>query len=368
MKILVIGHSLVVDSNRKFWSVMANTQHADVTLVVPEKWKSNLVNEIAYSFNQEIDHNINNIPLPVHFKGNGSFYFFHILKLYKILCSQKFDAIIVTQETWSLSAFQLGLLKYFSKNRTTLAYLSLCQNLKKKKLSFAHPFERIVTSFYHKLFYCDSSIRDVLAWKKIKNPTAYWPFSYDGDLYEKKITSKPPLLRLGYLGRLSQEKGIQTLLDAFEQIKKEIPSELVIAGNGPLKDKMNTPGIRFLGTIPHNKAHLFYHEIDLFILPSMTMPFWKEQFGRVIIEAVASGKPVIGSNSGAIPEVLSHIGLDTIFQEGNTQSLIEQIKTVWQRMNGSNWEHEFEKFYEKNQRFSHVSVAQKLLEDIKERC
>lgn len=364
MKILVIGHSLVIDSNRKFWSVMARTQEADVTLVIPHQWKSNLINQITYSYNSETDASLNNITLPVRFKGNASFYFFVFFKLYQILNAKKYDAIIVTQETWSLSAFQVGLLKYFSKNKKANAYLSICQNIKKNKLRFLHPFERLVTSFYHKMFYCDSSICDVLTWKKIKNPTLYWPFSYDEELYQKTISLNPSPLRLGYLGRLSHEKGIQTLLEAFTLLRKKMPIELVIAGNGPLKAELAGEGIRFLGTIPHSKAHLFYKDIDLFILPSLTTSFWKEQFGRVIIEAVASGKAVIGSNSGAIPEVLAQIGLKTIFEEGNTQSLIEQILLVEKKMNEASWDLEFEKFYQNNQKFSHTSVARQLCCDL----
>jgi glycosyltransferase involved in cell wall biosynthesis len=366
MKILVVGHSLVVDSNRKFWSVMAGTQNTEVTLILPEKWNSNLVNEVSYTLNPEIDKNIKNAPIPVYFKGNGSLYFYHLIKFFKLLNSTKFDAIIVTQETWSFSALQLGVLKTFTKNRRTNAYLSLCQNIKKEKLKFAHPLERFITSFYKKIFYCETAICDVLTWKKINNPTAYWPFSFDGELYHKTVSQleTQKTLRLGYIGRLSEEKGIDTLLTAFEKLKKEMPIELTVAGNGPLKDKMSGDGIKFLGTIPHNKAHLFYQDVDIIILPSKTTTFWKEQFGRVIIEAVASGKPVIGSTSGAIPEVLSHIGIKNIFHEGNAEALAEQIRLLSNQMKKNEWPQIFDEYYKNNQQFSHASVAKKLFAEI----
>ncbi len=53
---------------------------------------------------------------------------------------------------------------------------------------------------------------------------------------------------------------------------------------------------------------MFMNAIDVFVLPSRTTPRWKEQFGRVIIEAQACGTPVIGSDSGAIPEVVGKGG------------------------------------------------------------
>jgi glycosyltransferase involved in cell wall biosynthesis len=93
-----------------------------------------------------------------------------------------------------------------------------------------------------------------------------------------------------------------------------------------MSDKLTAPGIKYLGVLPHNEVDKFYEEIDVLILPSLTRKFWKEQFGRVIVESIASGRIVIGSNSGAIPEVLGHLDLDYIFQEGDKDSLVEQIK------------------------------------------
>ena len=367
MKILVIGHSLVVDSNRKFWSVFAKENNSEVHLVVPRSWNSNLIRTLNYQSNSVTDAELKIYPNNVYFKGNGSFYFFHIFSLFKILKNNKFDAIIVDQETWSLSAFQLGSFKQFTKNKNTPAYLSIAQNIIKKKLQFAQPFERLVTSFYKTLFYCDPAICDVLKWKKIKNPTAYWPLIYDGDIYKRVIKSSNKRLTIGYLGRLSEEKGIRTLLKAFKELRDEnlIPIELVVAGTGPLKDLIEGKDIHFLGPIPHNQAHVFYQKINLFILPSETTPFWKEQFGRVIVESVASGIPVIGSNSGAIPEVLRIIGLKTTFEEGNSDSLKNMIHKIWDEMNNNIWPEKMNHYYKNNLQFSHKSVAQKIYSEIK---
>ncbi|MBC7712069.1 MAG: glycosyltransferase [Rhizobacter sp.] len=367
MKILVIGHSLVVDSNRKFWSVLALEQQVEVHLVVPDEWNSNLVNTLKYQQSPAIDKNLKIFPIPVYFKGNGSFYFYKIFQLYKILKNEKYDAIIVTQETWSLSAFQLGFLKKLTKNAMTPAHLSLCQNIIKPQLKFAQPFERLVTSFYDKLFYCDSAICSVLDWKKIKNHTSYWPFSFDSDIYKRSINVHTKTLKIGYLGRISEEKGMRTLLTAFQELRDEnkLSVKLIIAGNGPLKDLAQGNGIEYLGVLPHNQAHLFYQKINVFVLPSLTKPFWKEQFGRVIVESVASGVPVIGSSSGAIPEVLSKIGLKTIFEEGSVSDLKEKIIKLWEEMNTESWPREMDQYFQNNMQFSHKAVAQKIYNEIK---
>jgi glycosyltransferase involved in cell wall biosynthesis len=63
----------------------------------------------------------------------------------------------------------------------------------------------------------------------------------------------------------------------------------------------------------------FYNKLDAIVVPSRTRSNWKEQFGRVIIEAMACGVPVIGSDSAAIPEVVGDDGL--IFPEGQVEAL-----------------------------------------------
>ncbi len=60
-------------------------------------------------------------------------------------------------------------------------------------------------------------------------------------------------------------------------------------------------------------------EIDTLAAPSLTQPHWKEQFGRVLIEAMACGVPVVGSDSGEIPQVVGDAGL--IVPEGDVAAL-----------------------------------------------
>jgi glycosyltransferase involved in cell wall biosynthesis len=66
--------------------------------------------------------------------------------------------------------------------------------------------------------------------------------------------------------------------------------------------------VHFAGRIDSSAMPAFYRDLDLFVLPSRTTPAWKEQFGRVLIEAMACGVPVIGSDSGEIPHVIGAPG------------------------------------------------------------
>ena len=70
----------------------------------------------------------------------------------------------------------------------------------------------------------------------------------------------------------------------------------------------------------------FYRSLDLLVLPSRTRPNWKEQFGRVLIEAMACGVPVLGSDSGEIPHVIGDAGI--VFPEGDVEMLRCQVQRL----------------------------------------
>jgi len=130
---------------------------------------------------------------------------------------------------------------------------------------------------------------------------------------------------IGYVGRLVREKGVDLLLRAAAGLEGEW--RLWILGHGPERErlvalarKLGIAGrVTFEGLIPSTQMPDFYPQLDVLVLPSRTRPNWKEQFGRVLIEAMACGVPVVGSDSGEIPHVIGEAGL--IFPEGDVAAL-----------------------------------------------
>lgn len=129
-----------------------------------------------------------------------------------------------------------------------------------------------------------------------------------------------------YAGRLLPEKGLETLV-AAAGLLRSLPLRVRIVGDGPHRAAVQSAvagyGVQDLVTLepPVDAPALveIFDQSDALVLPSRTQNFWKEQFGRILVEAMACRLPVIGSDSGAIPEVLGDAGL--IFPEGNPAAL-----------------------------------------------
>lgn len=127
------------------------------------------------------------------------------------------------------------------------------------------------------------------------------------------------------------------LLDAVKQLP--FSYKLLLVGSGLLKEKIDfyikennlLDKVELIQGVTHNQVPSYLSRMDLLVLPSLTTSVWKEQFGHVLVEAMVSSVPVIGSDSGAIPEVIGDAGL--IFKEGNSNDLAKKIEQFFRNKN-----------------------------------
>ena len=136
---------------------------------------------------------------------------------------------------------------------------------------------------------------------------------------------------VGYAGRLVESKGLLDLLAAMRML--ESPVEPVLIGNGELRGELEgqpIPGstVRVIDDFSHERMAAGYAHFDVLALPSRTTPSWKEQFGRVIVESLWCGVPVVGSDSGEIPWVIGLTGGGLTFAEGNAEELAERLRRL----------------------------------------
>ena len=129
-------------------------------------------------------------------------------------------------------------------------------------------------------------------------------------------------------GRLVWEKGHQDLLRALAAMRaRGLETRALIVGAGPeearLKAHADELGIAHLvewrGSVPYDEMPAVFARASCFVLASLPSPFWEEQFGMVLAEALAAGVPVVAASSGAIPEVLD--GAGRLFDPGDWWAL-----------------------------------------------
>ncbi len=140
-----------------------------------------------------------------------------------------------------------------------------------------------------------------------------------------------PDFTVGYVGRLVPEKGVDTLIDAASETGA--PIALAVAGAGPCRARLEERArarlgnaARFMGALSPDRVAEFLSAVDVLVVPSRSTPVWQEQFGRVIVEAMGCGVPVVGSDSGAIPDVIGDGGL--IFPEGDAGALAARLRQL----------------------------------------
>ena len=180
--------------------------------------------------------------------------------------------------------------------------------------------------------------------KGYAGPSAVVPNAVDAELFRPmdRVACRRALgwpeagFVAGYVGRLVEEKGVTDLLDAAARCGDAVSAAFV--GDGPMRPELerratslglpvgDAARLRLLPARPAAELPVVMNALDALVLPSRTTPRWREQFGRVIIEAHACGVPVVGSSSGAIPEVVGDGGLT--FPEADPAALADALLSL----------------------------------------
>jgi len=148
--------------------------------------------------------------------------------------------------------------------------------------------------------------------------------------------TQPPIGRadraftVGYAGRFVPEKGLEDLVRAVSGIPG---ARARLVGNGPLLGQLRQEAragapIDLVTDVAHDDMGDAFARFDVLVLPSRTTPTWAEQFGRVLVEALWCGVPVVGSSSGEIPWVVESTGGGVIFPEGDADALRRTLVTL----------------------------------------
>ncbi len=328
MKVLMISKALVNGAYHKKIEELSAYRDIQLTLIVPERWA-----DIALEKRQSDNYKV--VPSRIIFNGYNHFHCYpSISGLFKDI---RPDIVHIDEEHYSFITFQaMRLAKKFGAKAIFFTW----QNIYKK---YPPPFSWIEK---YNLRHADFAIagnqeaKNILFQKGFNKEVEVIPqFGIDPKIFKKddvenlkKELNPEDKFIIGFAGRLVREKGIIDLLDAVLNI--ELDSHLFIIGAGPLKNKIIerakgagiSQRVKIIDPVPSFEIYKYFNCMDCLALPSLTTSNWKEQFGRVLIEAMACEVPVIGSNSGEIPNVIGDAGL--IFKEGNISDLASKIRLL----------------------------------------
>lgn len=165
------------------------------------------------------------------------------------------------------------------------------------------------------------------------DPGKFHPIDASALIHRLEIEDRKVILTIT---RLVYRKGIDTVIRSMKQIIKQNPEVIyLIAGGGEdeqrlknLADELELNSwIKFVGRVPDEELLLYYNACDVFVMPSKTAPPNVEGFGIVFLEANACGKPVVGSNSGGIPDAIIDEETGRMVPEDNPDELADAILT-----------------------------------------
>lgn len=247
------------------------------------------------------------------------------------------DILFINNEPWSSTAYQAVMAALSCAPRPKiLVYTS--ENRHRRFLPPFNYFERTVLANADLvLTVTKEEGKKVLVQKGYRGRTSYLPLSVDTNIFKKTGGSQlreqlagndENVFLLGYAGRIIKDKGIQVVLKSLPKCGNTI---FAVLGSGPYRnelsrtaDKLGLSGrVRFIDSVFHDALPGYLNSFDALVLPSLTTRTCYEQFGRILIEAMACEIPVIGSDSGEIPQVIGDAGL--VFRENDPASLADAV-------------------------------------------
>ncbi|MBZ0271148.1 glycosyltransferase [bacterium] len=149
------------------------------------------------------------------------------------------------------------------------------------------------------------------------------------DATEARRLFEPGVFVVGVAARLDPKKGVADVIDAVAMLGEA--AAIVIVGDGAQREALQARAARhglgerarFVGAVTHAEVPAYIKGCDAFVLASRDTRGWREQFGHVLIEAMAAGVPVVGSDGGAIPEIVGDAG--AIFSQGDAGALAARL-------------------------------------------
>lgn len=345
MKVLRVSHSAVVDAWRAREREM-RSQGADVRLLSARVWDEGGTRVPLEPRPGELVRGVRTIG------SHPALFLYDPRPLWRAL-GEDWDVLDIHEEPFALATAEILALRHLRRilgHRPAPYMLYSAQNIAKRYPWPFRWFEARALRGASAVSVCNAEAGRIVRAKGARGVVEEIPLGVDLDTFHPVVPDDGsdagaparPTLRVGYAGRLAPHKGVDVLLRA---VLGEERLELAVAGDGPdaasLRDQARPAGerVRFVGSLAGGELVAFYRSLDVLAVPSLDTPGWIEQFGRVAVEAMACGVPVVASSSGALPDVVGGAGLlvppgdadalrDALLRIGSEDGLAAALRTA----------------------------------------
>jgi glycosyltransferase involved in cell wall biosynthesis len=320
---LVVSHAAVLTVNQLPYAALSQ-QGWDVDLVVPSTWRhAYSAGEFAATPQPALATRLH--PIPVAFRGQPQRHMYLALPL-RLLRRAQPNFVLLEQEPFSVSALQWGI----AAHRAGIPFaVQSAENLDRQLPAPVRAWRGWVLR--NAAFVGARSPAAAALARRWGAPGEVVVIPHHVPAWPEVVPEASDRFRVGFAGRLVAEKGLDTLVDAVCQLDGAV--DLVVAGDGPMRawlesQDLGSARLRLLTDIPHDAMDQAYAQMDVLVLPSRSTPAWTEQFGRVLVEALWCGVPVVGSDSGEIPWLVETTRGGRVFPEGDAHALAQVLREL----------------------------------------
>ncbi len=328
IRVLRIAHASLTPALRGRERALARCfPDVDLEVVTPPRWR-----EAEVEVEAEPDEHFPVTTARTYLSKHIQLFLYDPRPIIEALKRHQPHIIDMNHEPYSVPCAEVLTLRRLYAPQTHIV-MQTAQNIMKK---YPFPFSVLEKRAFKQVsaaYMCSATVQEVLKNKGFRKPMEVVPFGVDLDMFKPVKRFPNETVTISYIGRLLPAKGLLVLIDALAQIKLE-NWRLLIVGDGPerkaTEDRIKEHGLEdrceFVGAIPYDQTPFYFQKTDVLVVPTITTGKIREQFGRVIVEAMACNVPVIGSTCGAIPEVIADAGI--VVPENNTNALAVQLQRV----------------------------------------